>query len=158
MQTSINLDFLLNESLVALASNLSADYLANAIDEFSKIANVTVSNIHTQQSTTGEIYHNQMLYICLKTALTYQELLNFSKQLEIQNNRQQFTKPTVSLDVDIVAFKTDEILQQMCDEKGKPFIQLANQWYGISRRLPLADYDKVGFDELAKQLALPILD
>lgn len=157
MQPLVNLDFLLNESLIALASNLSVDYLASAIDEFSKIANITISNIHTQQSTISDIYHNQMLYIQLQSTLTYQELLNFSKQLEIQNHRQQFTKPTVSLDVDIVAFKTCETLQQITDEKGQPFIQLTHQWYGISRRLPLADYDKVGFDELAKQIALPIL-
>lgn len=158
MQTSVNLDFLLNESLIALASNLQQDYLDNAIDELSKIANVTASKTHTQQSVTGDIYYNQMLYIQLKSALTYQELLNFSKQLEVQNNRQQFVKPMVSLDVDIVAFRTCEPLQQSYDEKGQIFIQLINQWHGVSRRLPLADYDKVGFDELAKQLALPILD
>lgn len=158
MQPLVNLDFLLNESLIALASNIHQYYLANAIDELSKIANITVSKIHIQQSVTGDIYHNQMLYIQLKSAFTYQDLLNFSKQIEIQNNRQHFAKPIVSLDVDIIAFSSYNTSQPSYDEKGQTFIQLSEKWYGISRRLPLAGYDRIGFDELAKQIALPILD
>lgn len=157
MQT-LNLDFLLNESLIALASNINQDYLANAITAFSHIAEITASGIYRQSNPTGDIYHNQMLYIRLKSALTYQELLNFSKQLETQNDRQKFTKPTVSLDVDIVAFRTCENLSNLYDEKSQRFINLNNHWQGVSRRLPLAEYDKVGFDELAKQFALPILE
>ncbi len=87
--------------------------------------------------------------------ITYQNLLNLTKNLENQNDRNNFDKPKVTLDIDIVAFLPKDFNQnfsQILDEKNQTFIQLTQGWQGVARRLPLAEYDKLCFDNLCQNL------
>ena len=70
-------------------------------------------------------------------------------------NRNNFDKPKVTLDIDIVAFLPKDFNQnfsQILDEKNQTFIQLTQGWQGVARRLPLAEYDKLCFDNLCQNL------
>ena len=144
------LDFLLKQTLLSLASNVNEQYLTNAENLLAKFGKIAKSDI-----VLTEPYHNQMTWLDFFEPITYQNLLNLTKNLENQNDRNNFDKPKVTLDIDIVAFLPKDFNQnfsQILDEKNQTFIQLTQGWQGVARRLPLAEYDKLCFDNLCQNL------
>ncbi len=142
---------LVTETLLSIASNHQPlYYLPQAIDILKNWGDIQLSQVIIDNG-----YHNYMAYIQLYSALTYDTLLQQTKQLEQQHDRAKFTKPVVSLDIDIIAISIDKMqmpinnYSQFIDEKGSPLQYLTKHWFAINRRLPLANYEKQGLQDLA---------
>lgn len=147
-------DFSVEQVLFSLATNVDNRYLHYVSHYFVMLGEVCVSDIYQSIAVDmhNNTYHNQMLWLNFALPVFYQDLLSLSKQLEQQHDRQNFAKPLVSLDIDIIAVKTQNVLNTQKDEKNQTFIKLENNWYGIARRLPLADYDKICYDNLCQKI------
>lgn len=150
-------DFSVEQVIFSLATNVDNRYLHYVSHYFVTLGEVCVSDIYQSIAVDmhNNTYHNQMLWLNLNSPISYQHLLSLSKQLEQQNDRQIFAKPLVSLDIDIIAVKTKNSLNTQKDEKNQLFINLKNDWYGIARRLPLADYDKICYANLCQKIIQP---
>lgn len=147
-------DFSVEQVLFSLATNVDNRYLHYVSHYFVMLGEVCVSDIYQSIAVDmhNNTYHNQILWLNFTLPVFYQDLLSLSKQLEQQHDRQNFAKPLVSLDIDIIAVKTQNVLNTQKDEKNQTFIKLENNWYGIARRLPLVDYDKICYDNLCQKI------
>lgn len=155
-------EFGVNACVLSLASNLDEKQtllLQFAQQKLQSLGKVNFSQIIINPVVADQpTYHNQMAYIQFEQPINYQQLLKKTKEIEQQGGRAEFAKPLVTLDVDIIAVKTQRLNQQiLIDEKGKPFIALSHdeiedeQWFGISRRFPLANYETAGLLQLIQQ-------
>ena len=90
------------------------------------------------------IYHNQMALLTFSKPLLYTNLHDISKQLETRAHRHNFAKPMVTLDVDIIA------VEVQTTTTSSPI----KNWTAITRRLPLASYEKQGLTNLWEKMSL----
>ncbi|ELA08204.1 hypothetical protein MOMA_06571 [Moraxella macacae 0408225] len=153
MSNTIGANFRVEQAIFSLATNVDRCYLQCAWTYFATLGNVVVSDVYQSAvlHMNENAYHNQMLWLGFTKPMLYQDLLNLSKVLEQQNKRQSFAKPHITLDIDIIAIKTQQSIDTQKDEKNQDFIQLQSNWYGIARRLPLADYDHVCYTDLCQK-------
>lgn len=91
------------------------------------------------------IYHNQMALLVFRSPIAYHDLHQVTKQLETLAHRQDFEKPIVTLDVDIIAVKVA--------------IESENTgWKVLERRLPLASYEQQGLQQLMENISVKASD
>lgn len=104
---------------------------------------------NTHLSIAPIIYHNQVLICHLQAPITLEHLITHTKTIETILHRQQFKKPLISMDIDILAvatlakeqITTGILLQPLCQDK--------HDWYKFPQRFPLAIYEIAALSELA---------
>lgn len=152
---------MIDGAVLSLASNIAPEvHLSACRQTLATIGKMTLSDTHqstcqfSQENAQTLVapYHNQIMVLVLNHAMPYAEFWQLTKQLERENGRQACVKPNVTLDIDILAVQiaaeqhrgTDRVFPQAPSEKA---IQRGN-WRVLARRLPLAEYDKLGAKSL----------
>lgn len=116
--------------LVVLGSNIHSDmYISRALDflhnsDFFDIIQPICTHIspdYTRKSQT--LYHNQGIYITLKQATNFYEILIHLKEIELACGKYNHFKPWVAIDIDILA------------------LYAHNSWYCIQERLPFKPHE-----------------
>lgn len=165
--------------VLSLASNVKQPYyLQKAKDWLQNFGTLTLSAIHpsediridnnlhddlNKQTSNTLVYFNQVAYLDFEQPIDYWQWLQLTKKFEQQQDRLEYQKPAVTLDIDIIAVKClhqIDNIDQSLDEKGNRFVlfaKSANQWLGIRRRFPLACYDQVGIVDLSKNIDLSFI-
>lgn len=135
----------ITEVILSIASNYQPTYyLTQAIDELTHWGQLQLSH-----AIIDNQYHNYMAHLALSPQLDYATLFQYTKELENKFDRKKFTKPIVSLDIDIIAIKFNCTPSEIIiDEKNKPMVALNSHWFAIARRLPLAHYEIAGIHDL----------
>lgn len=171
---------LIEACVLSLASNIRpSHYLKKAEDWLSSLGQLTLSTINSNQdnnvkneelkknSLTLAIYSNQVALLVFDKPIDYFQWVAMTKNFEQQQDRQLYNKPTVTLDIDVIAIRLAEQLhsiESLVDEKGDNFLLLSHLlshqdrvWLGIDRRFPLACYDKTGIEDLSQKIALSFI-
>ncbi|MFW2177395.1 MULTISPECIES: hypothetical protein [unclassified Moraxella] len=151
-------NFLITASLLSLASNVKAEhYLANCQHQLANLGELIVTPVllNDCQNTLLDVpvYHNQIGVLQFNEPMGVQDFLAMTKQLEQENERGEFAKPLVTLDVDVLAVQVVSAESGKFDNKnidlaGFGFSPILDNWWAITRRLPLASYDKQGIEQL----------
>lgn len=140
--------------VLSLASNIEpTKHLEYAKNWLMRLGNGRLSDIDinddTAENSASLVYHNQIAYVEFFKPIDYWDWLDQTKLTEQAQQRTDFAKPRVTLDIDIVAIKPAQIEPtKLLDEKNTQFLVLPKHWLGIARRFPLADYDKRGVEQL----------
>ena len=167
---------LIKACVLSLASNTNpTHYLQQAKNWLASFGRLTLSSVITNQDNhltrdgqreallgLGD-YFNEIAYLELDQPIAYPNWVQLTKNFEKQQDRQKFTKPQVTLDIDVIAIQLanhHQSIKALVDEKGQPFLVLSQSlghWLGIGRRFPLACYDQKGIQELSQTVALPVM-
>lgn len=167
---------LIKACVLSLASNTNpTHYLQQAKNWLASFGRLTLSSVITNQDNhltrdgqqeallgLGD-YFNEIAYLELDQPIAYPNWVQLTKNFEKQQDRQKFTKPQVTLDIDVIAIQLANLNQpidDLVDEKGQQFLPLsqpASLWLGVGRRFPLACYDQKGIQELSQTVALPVM-
>lgn len=134
--------------LLALGSNHHADkYLPVAHTQLNKLGKVQFSNLFINPDFTATAsnpkpdYSNQCAILCLDNPTNLGQLIQQTKQIECDCNRQHYRAKAsktdasirlVSLDIDVLAIK----------------LQTYSEWVAIAKRYPFKDHEWVGVTEL----------
>lgn len=159
LNAGINSDIASNEKITAcllsLASNVQTQSLLNPyltslpeqLSQYLPLDKIWFSEVMLSpdiQDLGCPIYHNQMALLIFSKPMLYANLHDISKQLETLAHRRNFAKPMVTLDVDIIAVEVQKTT----------ISSPIKNWTAITRRLPLASYEKQCLTDLWEKMPL----